>query len=239
VKITPGVILPVIGMVVATPGVIFTYIALTQFKFNVFTVIFPLLLLAHFGFKLKRKLTPEKMAVAKAQFLARKAGHTTPSGRELTADEIRMRARAAQKMSGVIAPFLALAAAGLIALGLHLGQGMDELLARGQRAQGAVVRVESAHSSSSGGGYTYYPVVGFDIPGGRHHEFRDKVGTNPPSRSTGDKVTVLYDPASPDRAVIDRGIWNWTASGGCVLGGGLLLLMALKSFMNARRGSRL
>jgi hypothetical protein len=46
-------------------------------------------------------------------------------------------------------------------------------------------------------------------------EFKDSVGTNPPSHRTGDKVTVLYLPADPQRqAIIDRGlVLNWAIPG--------------------------
>jgi len=42
-------------------------------------------------------------------------------------------------------------------------------------------------------------------------EFRDGLGSNPPSYRQGDKITVLYLPSSPERnAIIDRGrFWNW------------------------------
>jgi hypothetical protein len=45
-------------------------------------------------------------------------------------------------------------------------------------------------------------------------EFKDNVGTDPPSYRAGDKVTVLYLPANPQKdVIIDRGIWNWAIPG--------------------------
>jgi hypothetical protein len=46
-------------------------------------------------------------------------------------------------------------------------------------------------------------------------EFKDSVGTNPPSHRAGDKVTVLYLPGDPQRqAIIDRGfLLNWAIPG--------------------------
>jgi Protein of unknown function (DUF3592) len=46
-------------------------------------------------------------------------------------------------------------------------------------------------------------------------EFKDSVGSSPPSHRPGDKVTVLYLPGSPQQdTIIDRGIWwNWAIPG--------------------------
>ena len=51
----------------------------------------------------------------------------------------------------------------------------------------------------------------FRTAGNSTVEFKDSVGSNPPSHRTGDKVTVLYLPGDPQRqAIIDRGfVLNW------------------------------
>ena len=227
----------IIGLVFSTPGVLFLYFAFTLYSFNIFTVIFTLALLGVGAIKLKRTLTPEKMKIAREAFMARKAAEKGPkSGQELTVDEIRDRLRATQSYSGQISAVCGLFGVGIFALGIYLGQNMQQLLTVGQRAPGEVVRMESSHSSDS---TTYHAVVGFDIPGGGHREFRDSVGSNPPTHRGGDKVTVLYDPGNPKHAIIDRGIWNWAASGGCVGGGALLVFIALKTRANGRRARRL
>jgi hypothetical protein len=244
-----GLLWLIFGVVFAAPGVVLLDIAFTHFKFNIFTLLIPLAVMAHVFFRIKSKFKPHElhdkvtqlMADAKAYREApgQPAASTMPAGRELTRDEIKVRLQAMAKTNRLATPILSLVAVVLMVVGFHLGQSMAALLATGHRADGNVVRVESVYSSGNHGGYTYYPVVGFALPDGTHREFRDRIGSNPPLQAAGEKVTVLYDPAKPEQAMIDRGIWNWALSGGLMLGGFVLLLMVLKSLSNARRPSRL
>jgi hypothetical protein len=227
----------IIGLVFAAPGALFLYFAFSLYAFNIFSLIFFIGLLAMGAIKLKRTLTPEKMKIAREAFMARKAAEQGPkAGRELTADEIRVRLRATQSYSGQIGAVCGLFGVAIFALGIYLGHNIQGLLAVGQRAPGEVVGLESSRSSDSS---TYHAVVDFDIPGGGRLEFRDSVGSNPPTHRSGDKVTVLYDPDHPEHAIIDRGVWNWAPCGGCIAGGAFLVLIALKTQANARRAKRL
>lgn len=102
-----------------------------------------------------------------------------------------------------------------------------------------MVRVESVRRDDGDGGssYTYYPFVAFSgTTGGEHLEFRDKVGGNPAIYKRGDKVDVLFDPANPEDAIIDRRFWNWAV--GSLAGGTLSLLWSMKllSGIRKRRG---
>jgi hypothetical protein len=62
--------------------------------------------------------------------------------------------------------------------------------------------------------------------------FRDSVGTNPPQYRVGDAVTVLYAPEQTDRAIIDRGMWNWLPSGILYLLGGAFFAGGLTALRN-------
>jgi hypothetical protein len=110
-----------------------------------------------------------------------------------------------------IVPILAAVVVLLLGIGVFQSMKISRLEAHGLRAEGRVVRLNSEHSSGSSG-YTYYPVVRFRTEGNSTVEFKDSVGTNPPSHRTGDKVTVLYLPGDPQRqAIIDRGfVLNWS-----------------------------
>ena len=79
--------------------------------------------------------------------------------------------------------------------------------------------MKEEHSSGSGGGhYVYYAIVRFRTEKNIMVEFKDNVGSNPPSHRPGDKVTVLYLPGNPQQdAIIDRGIWWNSAIPGIVL----------------------
>jgi hypothetical protein len=71
------------------------------------------------------------------------------------------------------------------------------------------VRLKDEYRSGSGGGhYSYYAIIRFTTEKNITSEFKDNVGSNPPSHRPGDKVTVLYLPKNPQlEAIIDRGIW--------------------------------
>lgn len=71
----------------------------------------------------------------------------------------------------------------------------------GTRAEGTVV--EMIASRDSDGDYTYKPMVQFRDAEGLSHVFTSSVSSSPPQYSTGEAVTVIYAPTSPDRAVID------------------------------------
>jgi hypothetical protein len=77
----------------------------------------------------------------------------------------------------------------------------------------------------SGDSSSYYPIVRHRTDKKFSVEFKDNVGSDPPSYRTGDKVTVLYLANEPQRAVIDRGIWNLAISGILLLGAGLVALL--------------
>ena len=77
------------------------------------------------------------------------------------------------------------------------------------RTDGEIVRFV-AESNSNHGGSTYYPVVRFRTTDNEAIEFKDRIGSNPPTRHTGDKVRVLYLAATPGQSIIDRGsVINW------------------------------
>ena len=106
----------------------------------------------------------------------------------------------------------------------------------GMEARGEVVDLE--RSATGNGKVAYHPVVIFRDDTGTAHRFTGSIGSNPPDYARGDKVTVRYDPAAPDDAVID----SWAArllGPGLPAGMGLLLLWlearALRSAWRARR----
>ena len=61
----------------------------------------------------------------------------------------------------------------------------------------------SSGSGSSNKGGTYVPVIDFTAPNGSRIHITGSSGSNPPAYSRGDKVKLLYDPANPEKAVID------------------------------------
>ena len=84
----------------------------------------------------------------------------------------------------------------------------------------------------------YYAIVGFIDGNGRSVEFEDSVGASSPMYKRGDAVGVIYYPDEPKDAIIDRGIFNWSLSGGLAVGAFLTLLMAFHNFRVSRRFGR-
>lgn len=134
-------------------------------------------------------------------------------------------------------PFYLLIAGGMLLTGAHFYNKQTLFEKQAVSAQGQVVRMLS---SSDSDGTTYYAMVGFTAADGAHIEFKDSVGSNPPSFSEGDQVEVLYDPALPRDAIIDRGWFNLLPSAALALVGGLWFLYSVKWFLQSmsRRSRR-
>jgi len=136
-------------------------------------------------------------------------------------------------------PFVALIGAGILAFGIWRGRDLVLLQSIGTRTEGTVVRIESeTNSSTEGSRYTYYSVVRFETATGREVIFRDGIGASHPIDERGEILEVIYDPGNLERAIIDRGIWNWAISGGCGLFGGVTFLGSLKGLIGAFRRRR-
>jgi Protein of unknown function (DUF3592) len=123
-------------------------------------------------------------------------------------------------------PVLVLLAVILACAGTYQSMKLSRLEATGLRAPGEVVRLQR----DSSGDEVYYAVVRFRTEKKRPIEFKDSMGSNPPSYRRGDKVTVLYLADNPREAMIDRGFWwNWAMPALLFLGAalmiGLLVLM--------------
>jgi hypothetical protein len=130
------------------------------------------------------------------------------------------------------APFVLIFAVLLASFAVLQANMVARLQSAGLRAEGQVVNLKGEYSSSShGGSYSYYPIVRYRTATNVAVEFKDNIGSNPPSYRVGDKVTVLYLPDSPrTQVMIDRGaFWNWALPG--VLGAGAVLLFWLFSFL--------
>jgi Protein of unknown function (DUF3592) len=231
--VTPaGGLWPCIGFILGMAGITLMYIGFTHFKFNIVTAVLILWLLIASGNKLRKIIKPKALRETKEQFMARKQAERASGRRELSESEICDRLRNRPRSGAIATPLVCLLAFAFIGLGVYLARNTAQLLATGARAAGQVVGMESSHSSSS---YTYYPVVAFEAAGGQRTQFKDRMGSNPPSYSTGMKVTVIYDPANPQTASIDHGIGNWLGTMLSISGGAVLLLMAVSSARSQRR----
>jgi hypothetical protein len=130
--------------------------------------------------------------------------------------------------------------AGLVFLGLgyFMGHAHFQLIREGVRAPGRIVgyKQESFRTSSSTTSSTtngYMPLVEFHT-NDRFIHFQDWLGTG----IAGNKnvpVIVLYDPANPSVAMIDRRVWNWIPWAPTFAVGLLLFLSAINGFFRSQR----
>lgn len=245
----PGLVMPLVGLVFLVPGILFSYLAVTTFEFSVMTPIVALGLGGAIYFKAKNSklgkiIKPREMWENRTAFKVRmkkKFESKMTKGRLLTADEIRERMAAYDGYAIKWTPFAALIAVCIMAGGYYMYGDMQEKMAQGLRVTGEIVRIDSKYDSSSdGSGYTYYGVVKYMTAAGESIEFRDSVGSSHALFEKGDQVDVIYDPAKPQKAMIDRGMWNWLLSVGLMAFGAFLMFWSLKSFFAIRsRLSRL
>lgn len=100
---------------------------------------------------------------------------------------------------------------GLLAGGAYWAQKRADFLAIAESTQGRVVSMES---STSDGSTVYYPIVGYTFPRSNQSvKFKHSVGSSHPGWRIGDSVTVLYNPANKNEAMIDDGWLNWLGPG--------------------------
>ncbi|WP_306227512.1 DUF3592 domain-containing protein [Bosea beijingensis] len=107
----------------------------------------------------------------------------------------------------------------------------QKLLARAERAAGTVLELRHG-----GGNSTYRPVVSFQTAQGQAVTFVASWGTSPPAYSRGDRVTVLYDAATPEKAEIEGFLSLWL---GTLILAGLTTVFGLLSailMIVAKRG---
>jgi hypothetical protein len=125
-----------------------------------------------------------------------------------------------------------------LGLGYFMGHTHFHLIRQGVRAPGRIVgyKQETFRNSSSTTSSTstgYMPVVEFHT-NDRFVQFEDWLGSGI-AGSKNVPVIVLYDPANPTQAMIDRPVWNWIPWAPTFALGFLLLLGAINRFFNSRR----
>jgi hypothetical protein len=99
---------------------------------------------------------------------------------------------------------------GLVVIATACLQARDLLALRGGvRTQGTITDLVFSNSGVDRSDPNQFPVVRFPMPDGSIARFEDRTGENPSPYKIGDEVQVLYQPAHPGSAIIDRGVSNW------------------------------
>lgn len=150
---------------------------------------------------------------------------------------------------------------GLILLGAAIWQMQeaDAFIGRAVSAQGEVVRMDSEEPrdderstttyyieqgkrrrNDSSDPTLYTAIIGYTDKTGVQHEVREQISKSSPTRTVGDKVSILYDPNDPAQARVDDFIGRsgrYTALGGLGLffaGGATLYLILVMLGRKAR-----
>ena len=242
----------IIGVFMAVPGVVLLYIAITQYENTPISFLFMLAMMGFIAFRMRISVSSIK---DKIEDVAASSGAENPmqrgknilqiirqvkrglgEGRMLSSEEVLVRVKKQAGQAKVAGYILLVLVIGCSIGSYYSGLGMLDLTLKGQPSIGKVVDINSRRSSntSNGSSYTYHAVVVFNDAQGNKVRFEDSVGSSHSIYDRGDKVDVLYDPARPIDAIIDRGVLNWGLSGGLALGAFLLLLMAFSSLKKAR-----
>ena len=112
--------------------------------------------------------------------------------------------------------------------GAYIGKDHFHLIRDGVRAPGTIVAYKQISMPDGGRSHwetAFMPIVKFQA-GDRTVQFRDWMGTNAAVLNV--RVTVLYDPANPPLAMIDRPVYNWIPWGPTFAIGLFLVLVAIK-----------
>jgi hypothetical protein len=212
--------LEVIGLVFVVPGVVLGYVALTAYPVTPMTWIMGALMILYLVERGRRTLIPKGQRLSIDEWKKQHGMSATIDLAQVKRIEdlvpaaaLQPNAQARALQARKWAPVLGVFAIVLAALGVWQSTRLAHLEAAGIRAPGQVVRLHGEWSSGSSGSshYNYYPIVRFRTAQNETIEFKDNIGSNPPSYHTGDTVTVLYLAGAPGgNAMIDRGlVWNW------------------------------
>jgi hypothetical protein len=91
--------------------------------------------------------------------------------------------------------------------GVYAGYTSWRLQNEGMTTTGTVVRLEESNSSE-GGCCVYSPVIEFNA-NGQTHSFEGGNASDPPAYEVGEVVNVIYDPADPGTAQINKWTERW------------------------------
>jgi hypothetical protein len=130
--------------------------------------------------------------------------------------------------------------AGLVLLGVAylMGHSHFHLIREGVRAQGIIVGYKQQNFRRSSDSFSttgYMPIVEFRA-NDRFVQFQDWLGSSI-AGSTNVPVIVLYDPANPTLAMIDRPAWNWLPWAPILAVGLFLVLVAINGFFRSQRSA--
>jgi hypothetical protein len=202
-----------IGAVFLAAGCLLLYIALFVLPFTRYTALMAVVMGFYAAAKFRKFIPapgdrPRTPLMQKLQRMNIETAPVTPIEQLEDSGDVLIRVERQRGSLRKAAPFFVLFAMAMLVLTVYLARGTARLETRGLRAPGTVIALD--RQSDSDGASTYHAIVRFTDASGASIQFRDAVGTNPPSHKAGDTVTVMYLAGDAQKsAAVDRGIWNW------------------------------
>jgi hypothetical protein len=211
-----------IGILLIAPGVWLGYTALTAYPVTWMTWIMAVVMVVYLAERGRRVFLPKGQRLSIADWKKQHGldevstidpADIKPIEKIIATPEMREKGQVQWRNNKRAAPLVGIFAVALLAGGIYQASDLARLESSGLRAQGEVERLVG--KSSSRGSYSYHAIVRYRTEKNIRIEFKDNVGSNPPSYRPGDRVTVLYLPDNPrGKAIIDRGVfWNWAIPG--------------------------
>lgn len=97
--------------------------------------------------------------------------------------------------------------AGFCLWGVYAGYMSWKLEQNGETTTGTVVQLEESNDGE-GGCCVYSPIIEFNV-NGQTYSFDGDTASYPPAYEVGEEVSVIYDPADPDTAQINKWTERW------------------------------
>jgi hypothetical protein len=232
-----GWVQEIVGTMFLAVGLVLFYIALVVLPFTRYTAVMAVGLALYAGAKFRRFVPapgdrPRAPLVQRLQRMNAGTAAVTPVEKLVNVADQQARQEKQRSSLRKAAPFFMLLGLAMLGLTVHLARVTARLESQGLRTTGTVVGLD--RRSDSDGGSTYHAIVQFTDAAGASIQFRDAVGTNPPSHRAGDTVAVLSIAGDAQKsAAVDRGVWNWIAPGAV----GAFGLIFLAVGVNVRRRS--
>lgn len=215
-------------------GVPFLYAGMSDLNFNTPTALVAVAAAAAMTWKFVNALRTAtgnaSRQAARDAFLTRRKAQAEMA--RLSIADIEAVAASQRKQNTSSAPLIALVGAAFLLSGVYWYQSDSAFAASASAAEGTVIGSEV--KADSEGTLLHHAIVRFTDAAGNVVEHRDRTGTSPALYRQGDKVTILYAPADPARAMIDHGVWNKLWPTLVMLVGAALLAFGARTYAQSR-----
>ena len=224
-----GITRLVFGAIFVSIGLLLAGIALTQYNINVWSYIIGVVILIALGlwglYKLSGKQSQSTdVGVTDTGYEKRlKENRALPL---LGPDETLQRLKDINIRARKWSLIMGLVSLAVIGTGQYLAQDLYSFLLSGKQTEGTIIGFKRTFYTADNRN-VFYPEVEYVTPDGQTVHFQGKVGTNISVHKSGEKVSVIYQPQNPHKAMINFGIWNWITPLAIIFIGFVFFIMAL------------